>query len=266
MSLSAVERTPVEVWRLILGCAVATPLRPFTDKGVLSTHLLDNLYIFSPICSIRLMYRKTQATIERLRLVCQAWANLLQDYASDFGITDLGSRHYTSERTNKRARRINLYRGELCTIHSPRPRWNSCPGYCGILPLPWKEAMEDENFLLSRIPNAFILILDPLLGLSLNFLTPLSNLVALSLRCWTSIELSWSIEELPTCAPRLSHLSLRFLQENSIFLSKKLFHPHLRYLSLEITIYSVNPISHFEAINWTFPSLQTLIIYGLTHP
>ncbi|PVF99637.1 hypothetical protein CPB86DRAFT_796427 [Serendipita vermifera] len=90
----AVQRTPVEIWSMILRHAVATPMLPFTDaaRDHLGTNIVQNMLLFPQDCEL---YRKSAAintTTKNLRLVCRTWADILEDvhqrciFASDRGI------------------------------------------------------------------------------------------------------------------------------------------------------------------------------------
>jgi hypothetical protein len=265
MTISAVQRTPTEIWRLILHHAIASPLLPYVDEGFLSIHLIEALHLFPASCRHCFIYRDvTQAMIERLRLVCRTWADLLRSNTNDFVITDLDSHHYTSEKANKLARRVNIWTGRLCA----RIEYFgdiACPFRHKSWNLNWNSKMDDEQYLNKLIPNVSILILDPLLAPFLRFLTPLSNLVALSLNCAPLLEVSWSMEHLLTCIPRLTHLCLKYLSENSRLFSEEVTHFNLLYLHLALDYYP-RTFSPQRFMDWSFPSLQTLIIRGLLDP
>jgi hypothetical protein len=265
MTISPVQRTPTEIWRLILRHAIASPLLPYVDEGVLSTHLVETLHLFTASCRHCFIYRNvTQATIERLRLVCRTWADLLRSNTNDFVITDLDSHHYTSEKANKIARRVNIWTGRVCGRIEYLTN-KACPFRHKSWNLDWKLEMDEEQYLNKLIPNVSILILDPLLAPSLRFLTPLSNLVALSLNCAPLLEGSWSMGHLVTCIPRLTHLCLKYLSENSRRLSEEVTHFNLLYLRLAFDHYP-RISSPQKFMDWIFPSLQTLIIRGLLDP
>jgi hypothetical protein len=265
MTISAIERTPIEIWRLILHHAIASPLLPFVEDGVLSTHLIETLNLFSATCLHCFIYRDvTQATIERLRLVCRTWADLLRNNTCDFAITDLDSHHYTSKEMNKRARRVDIWSGRMC---GPIEYFGdiACPFRHESWNIRWAVEMSAEQYLNNLIPNVNILGLDPLLTSSLRFLVPLSNLVALSLNCGSPPEGVWSMRELTICAPRLTHLDLTHLRENSRLLSENITYFNLLYLRLEL-FYHEETLSPQNFMNWTFPCLQTLIIRGALDP
>ncbi|CAG8601602.1 2430_t:CDS:10 [Acaulospora colombiana] len=208
MSLSAVERTPVEIWDLILRCAVTMPFLPFTERGVLSAHLADNFNMISSMCPIDLMRLDAQTT--------------------------------------------NIQANINSTIYS------YISVYLAYQPQEASSGRVDDD---ARIPRVNVLILGPLTTRSLRALKPHSNLVVLSIGFSPEIPATWSMEELSTCAPRLSHLHLEDVHKNLRLLSNQLVHSNLRYLSLLTTSWG----EHDSPINWTFPSLQTLVIHGKLH-
>ncbi|PVF95969.1 hypothetical protein CPB86DRAFT_553542 [Serendipita vermifera] len=259
MALSAVERTPVEIWRLILGYAVTTPFHPFTEMGVLSTHLSDNFNIYSEMCPIHLMYQDAEATMGRLRLVCRIFADFLRGYTSNLLTRDPGTCYYMPERANNAIGKGFLFPSAFYRRNIHYLQWRSYTYIEDNGPIGWTVGKLDEQLLDSCIPNVGILILGPLITLCLNFLIPLSNLVVLSFQV-SSAPVSWSMTELSTCAPWLSHLYVKELSAGSKLFANQLIHPNLRYLSLEIVLRGTRP--HLKRINWAFPSLQTFVVHG----
>ncbi|PVF95976.1 hypothetical protein CPB86DRAFT_875320 [Serendipita vermifera] len=261
MTLSAVGRTPVEIWRLIFLHAIASPLLPFTEHGKLSTDLIDNLQTFSASCRHYRTYRDvTQATIERLRLVCRAWAELLRDSASECVLTDLSSNHHKSEQRNQLAKRVHVWSGECCDCDSDSEIME-CDFAQDYGTINWTKDSSDDEFLYSRFPSVEVLIVDPLPISSLRCLKPLSRLVALSLHGGTWVDAKWSMEDLSLYTPRLTHLDISYLHEKSKLLFEKVTHPSIHFLSLHM-----DP-RHPQAppgkiMDWTFPALETLHIRG----
>jgi hypothetical protein len=265
MESSSISRTPIEIWQLILQEAIASPLLPLTKEGVLSTDLTENLNIFSTSCEDYRVYRDiVQATIERLRLVCRTWANLLKDSTSYVTLTDLCSHHYPSQQMIKHARRVHLWTNTVCRCQ--RYIVTELCNFPGNLwTLSWNKEMNDEQFLHSRIPNVKILLLDSLMISTLKFLKPLSNLVALSLHCDPHPDVTWNMKEISIYAPRLTHLHLEYLNEGSRLLVEEFQHNYLRYLSLRIDHESNIRFSYRKTMNWTFPCLETARIHGTVH-
>ncbi|CAG8692993.1 15348_t:CDS:2 [Acaulospora colombiana] len=66
MTESAVQRTPIEVWTLILYHAIATPLLPFVDESHnhLSTSIIQTIDLFSDACPAYKTCRGTEKTIK----------------------------------------------------------------------------------------------------------------------------------------------------------------------------------------------------------
>jgi hypothetical protein len=265
MASSASERIPVEIWHLILHHAVASPLLPFTEEGDLSTHLIETLHLFSATCQHCFIYRDvTQATIERLRLVCRTWATILRDSANEFALTDLKSNHYPSEQMSKSARRVQVWTEVLCKCR--RSSGNvicNFPGSYNVTE--WRKEMGNEQSLQTRIPHVKILILNSLEISTLKSLNPLSQLVAISLKCEDYPDMCWSMKEISNYAPRLTHLRLERLDEFSRLLAEDFMHYNLRYLSLKILYGTGRTFSPRKIMNWTFPSLETVHIRGDIH-
>jgi hypothetical protein len=265
MASSASERVPVEIWRLILHHAVASPLLPLTEEGELSTHLIETLHLFSATCRHCFIYRDvTQATIERLRLVCRTWATILREHAHEFALTDLKFGHYPSKQMTKCARRVQIWTKIMCGCSSsPRAMICNFPGDYFLTK--WRKEMGNEQFLQTRIPQVKILILDSMPISTLKFLNPLSHLVALSLNYWNRPGMNCSMKEISNYAPRLTHLRLERLNEDARLLEEEFTHYNLRYLSLKILSYIGSAFSPRKIMNWTFPSLETVRIHGDIH-
>jgi hypothetical protein len=266
MTSSAVERVPIEIWHSILQEAVASPLLPFTEESTLSTDLMDNLKTLSAICKdYRIYWDVTQATVDRLRLVCRTRASILEDHTSDVVISDLTSESYPSGQMKTHARRVHFGNVSICDCDPVETE-----GLCIFLgnrstwTVPSKAEMYDDQFLHARIPNVRILLLDSLEICTLNFLSPLSNLVALLLYCEAHPEMSWFMGDLSSYAPRLTHLQLECIETGSHLLTERFRHENLRYLSLTIKP-SEGSTSPRKVLDWTFPSLETFRILGQAH-
>jgi hypothetical protein len=225
---------------------------------------MNSSQLFARQCHHFLDYRNvTQATIERLRLVCRTWADLLRDKTSEFAVTDLESRHYTPSYINKIAIRVNINTGDIaraCTYPTP-PHCIFHPN--GGIERP--PEIDDERYFYTRIPNVKILIMGNFLMASLKYFKPLSNLVALSLDYDGSRKSKWHMKELSIYAPQLTHLQIRYLFGGSVLLSEKFTHYNLRYLKLEF-FHSSEGSSSEKLVDWTFPLLQTFIIQGSVQP
>jgi hypothetical protein len=79
---------PVEVWRLILLDAIASPLLPFSNRTNLRVGIVDCLDLFDTPCDSHKDYRRHQAMLTNLRLVCHSWATILDDYRNRCSFTD----------------------------------------------------------------------------------------------------------------------------------------------------------------------------------
>ncbi|PVF95977.1 hypothetical protein CPB86DRAFT_827576 [Serendipita vermifera] len=261
MALSAVERTPVEVWWLILEGAVDSPLLPFTEGGTLSTDLIENVDLFSANCRKYRVYRVvTQATVERLRLVCGTWAKLLQRNASELALIEFGSYQPIIEIENQRVKRVDIWGDRTCICEGSDQK-RKCP-FRQDFDKWWGRgnALEYAKYLHNYLRDVKILSLDWLMTSSLHFFTPLSNLVALSIFC-DQVKYTWRLEALSDYTPRLSHLHLQKLRERSPFLSETFTHLDLHYLSVEFEA-SSREFQPEKFMDWTFQSLRTLVIQG----
>jgi hypothetical protein len=89
----AIDRLPVETWRLIFQYACITPFWPFIDEdhNQLSPSITENYELF------RLSYRPLQLywavgeTRSSLRLVCRAWNAILDTFPMPYMYTDLST-------------------------------------------------------------------------------------------------------------------------------------------------------------------------------
>ena len=73
MSISAVDRAPVEVWSNILSLAIRSPLIPHADVT-----FAQSLYLFSLGCTSERLGRELAQITSRLRQVCRSWDTLLR--------------------------------------------------------------------------------------------------------------------------------------------------------------------------------------------
>ncbi|PVF99651.1 hypothetical protein CPB86DRAFT_872506 [Serendipita vermifera] len=273
MSYSAVERTPPEVWRIILHHAVASPLLPCTENGGLSSALIHTLQLFSVDChSFRIYVDDTQATIVRLRLVCRAWAQLLPPDANACAFTDLSSYSFPSEETVARARRLIISTGPVpCPVClGSEQEWRSCP--LTRFQRQWldqetrKKTMNEPYDFLATCSRSLRVLVSLRDGLSsLEFVRPLSNLVALNFSCERIEELGnlWSMADLSNWFPKLSHLQITAMKRSTHVLVEKVTFPVLRCLSLQLWLEDIFESRAFK--EWSFPSLRTFMIDGYFH-
>jgi hypothetical protein len=273
MSQSAVERTPSEIWRIILHCAVASPLLPFTENGELSSALIHTLQIFSVDChSFRIYVDDTQATIVRLRLVCRAWAQLLPPDANACAFTDLSSYSFPSEETVVRARRLVISTGPVpCPVClGSEQEWRDCP--LTRFQRQWLDqetrmkAVQEPHDFLATCSRYLRILVSQRGGLSsLEFVKPLSNLVALNFSCERIEELgnSWSMKDLSAWFPKLSHLQIAAMKRSKHVLLEDVTFPALRCMSLQLWLDDVFEPRAFK--KWNFPSLRTFMIDGYFH-
>jgi hypothetical protein len=79
IEVSAVYRTPIEIWTMILYRALATPALPFIDGpyGYLGTDILKNIRLFPSKCALYKEFIMMKSTAETFRLVCRTWATIL---------------------------------------------------------------------------------------------------------------------------------------------------------------------------------------------
>jgi hypothetical protein len=250
MASSASGRIPIEVWELILGHAIKSPLLPFLEDGTLSFGLIENLDLFSTRCQSFGRYRNR---LLRFRSVCHAWAHILHPIMTEcaFFYEDLGGR--PSERVSKQTKR--LYIGVL-----PKCSCQQAQG-CSLSELTRRKFLDlDESTLIDTVSrNLRILTLAKRSPVSVHFVEELSNLLALSIDT-ELLKDPGLFNMLPTSVAHISHLQLSI--STTDFLTDNLELPHVRYLILDLQFFPNIFEWRMLLEKWTFRSLRTFTLLG----
>jgi hypothetical protein len=263
MNQSPLERVPVEIWEKIISYATTTSLLPFTESGEIASSLIDTVDLFSTYCStFQRYYYETIAATQCLRLVCRTWAAILRGarngfayvrcsgtyplYQSIFGSTTylwVGATTASCFCTDD----LKWRRLCLCTQSQLR-------GY-----RPIDEFNED---FLAQLFSGHLRIAHwrPRGALRLTFpMKSLGNLLALSLSAG-GVPLSFSLKDLFSSAPRLSHLRLGINDSCAHLLSESVEFLSLSYLFIEASLWNEY---NEPAFVWSFPRLRTFVICGM---
>ncbi|PVF94693.1 hypothetical protein CPB86DRAFT_788839 [Serendipita vermifera] len=254
MKQQITEHIPTEIWENIFSYATSSSLLPFTENGELASSLIDTTDLFPIECNVFKKYRDdTQVTIGRLRLVCRSWASILQCMVNELTYTDLIEYYFPSQYSGYAK---YLWAGTLpnCEqLHS-----------CTFIYPPWRfqrqelNGYKEENLLRMCSSSLKILVwaiekLDPPVGI-------LGNLRAFSLAT-PNISSTFSLRQLFSSAPNLSHLRLQISQNDVGILSQEVHATSLLWLKLGFDVYMMGYHSP-KFMPWTFPRLRALHLTG----
>ncbi|PVF91550.1 hypothetical protein CPB86DRAFT_878450 [Serendipita vermifera] len=263
MTLPLLERIPIEIWEKILYHATRSPLLPFTEDGKLTPDLVDNLLLFDAYCETYDTYRiRTQAVIERLRLVCRVWAKLLQAKTNEFLLTDWNGHYYPSLRgTNSTKVGYCMDWRCMCQMEGCIYRTPKKDG-ATLVDSSWKRFSEnqDSRAFHERFPRLRILAWATGRELSPNVLGTLTSLRALSIVAVKGILVS-PAAELSLHLGHLTHLDLSPFPISSGLPYESFILSGIQYL--RISVHDPYGWLKREAMGqWSFPSLRTLNIEG----
>jgi hypothetical protein len=243
-------RLPIEVWELILGYAIKSPLLPFLEDGTLSFGLIDNLDLFSNRCQ---SFGKYRNRLLRLRSVCHAWAHILHSSMTECAFFYEGQGGHPPERVSKQTKR--LYIGVLpkCSCQQVRG--------CSFSELTHRKILDlDESTLIDTVSrNLRILTLAKRSPVSVHFVEELSNLLALSIDT-ELLKDPGLFDMLPTSIAHINHLQLSI--STTDFLMDNLELPRVQYLILDLQFFPNIFEWRMLLEKWTFRSLRTFTLLG----
>ncbi|PVF99616.1 hypothetical protein CPB86DRAFT_813773 [Serendipita vermifera] len=263
---------PIELWRIILFEAAATPVLPYKDsnRASLQVGLVECIDLFDNSCKTYYEYRTNQATLTNLRLVCRTWATLLQDFRGLCFLTDLKNiaRPSRSREYLSRAERVHIDEMAIlgCKCSGKKAPLEST---CMLL----QNSPQDKKpqytlikeYFMSRVVHSRVRILSISVG-SLGSEEPLAltpNLLALSLHM--SLNFVWGAA-LSKNIRSVTHLALSAVTPEVI----EKFPPSMtfdciRYLSLNLLLipaqWSTKEPSRSIG-EWKFPNLHSLVLKG----
>ncbi|CAG8722796.1 9804_t:CDS:1, partial [Acaulospora colombiana] len=202
MGDSAWERTPVEIWMLILGHAIASPLSPFLEDGTLPYGIVESIDTFTNWCYSS---KRLRNTILRLRSVCRTWSNILRDVAMECIFLDVHLDKTAREQVPSKTRRLYIGAPTECLcgqVQNCMFRHSEDSGEDTPIEI-------DTSTLLDICsPNVKILMLaHGCPQLPLDFLTRLPNISALSLDDFFLPDLQ-ALQKFPSQLIHISHLRL----------------------------------------------------------
>jgi hypothetical protein len=261
MKQSAANKIPFEIWGIILSYVTTSSLLPFTENGKVSSSLVDTIDLFSDDCRVFQAHRDdTQATVERLRLVCRAWAKLLQRAVNWVAHTNFATYYFPSENSIGSAQ--YLWVGKMtvgyCEDHRNIPKQAIACGHTQLKRRAFGITSDIHQDLRLQMfsSNLKILFWNPIATQSLDLpMKSLGSVMALSVFP-NKLPSQFSLNELFSSAPRLSHLHIQIMRRSEHLLSEQVEISSLSYLSLEIDIPKAYKGPRF--MPWVFPRLRAL--------
>ncbi|PVF99642.1 hypothetical protein CPB86DRAFT_783528 [Serendipita vermifera] len=273
MEESAIQRTSVEIWIVILHYATETALLPFIDDShnQLDSGILRNAELFAADGDAYREILNSKENTKNLRLVCRTWAAILSKSLNRCVLTSFGPLNLPGKTTKalERVERLQivdfkssygLYSFRQNTLFFP-PFVEPAPNF----EIPWWIGSDDQT-LKGFLSNVRILtISNPEFDLK-RFLALMPGLRALSLAVHPNFE---AISLLPKCVSNHSHLThlsisnLNWREFIGYFGTRSHTFHSLRYLDIEFTRYPGGPNRiQGESVEWVIPRLHSLIIRG----
>lgn len=252
MTESALERTPVEIWTLILGHAIASPLSPFLEDGTMPYGLIENLDSFANWCYSS---KRLRNTILRLRSVCRTWSDILKGVPIECAFLNLLADKTIQEQVPRPTRRLYVGTPTVCLCGQGKRCMFSHLEDIAHLPA---MTLDSSTLLGVCSPNIKILMLArgcP--QLPLDFLIRLPNIVALSIDD-SILPHPQTIQTFPSHVAHISHL--RLCINNAQHLTQRIEFPSVRYLSLYFPYLLDGEECQSFFTEWTFKSLRTLFL------
>ncbi|KAG8817877.1 hypothetical protein FRC17_011054 [Serendipita sp. 399] len=252
--ISAIHRTPVEIWRMIFTFALRTWLLP--DEY---SRLVDDLLLFDNGCTSYAEYKRIEDIRRQLRLVCKLWNAILCDAGIRLTISNFHDLALPSLPTLSHAMRVDPPAQNSCTCrkkcpHNPRT-WVTLAatpdGSGGSLDSVLKAPGNARVILLPRNSQFRNTILD-----ALSYARR-----AHSLGCDSSFLREIQAPRLQNLFKRLTHLSISVLSTIDMTLAPHL--PRLRYLQLGLNLRHALPESGCVPLSkWKFTQLTSLVLEG----
>ncbi|CAG8687783.1 6678_t:CDS:1 [Acaulospora colombiana] len=262
MSISLLERIPIEIWEKILYHATFSPLLPFTEDGELTNDLVDNLLLFEDHCRTFEAYRaQTQALVERLRLVCRLWTKLLRPKTNELSLITIRGYFYPSiHGTLLSTRLVYCHRGG-CPCRSQECRYDAYEARLGPVNSLWGAKGGEPLHLLW--PRLRILTLQTTENLPLQLLELVDGVKALSITVGGGP--GYYLDEFPHRASQLTHLDINWRRGWSSWSFTAHALPQLQYLNVNFLITDLRNEEGKSLEGWTLPSLRTLVLGGIIY-
>ncbi|KAG8811876.1 hypothetical protein FRC17_002301, partial [Serendipita sp. 399] len=253
--LTAIERSPVEIWSEIISLALETWLLPGSDDNV-----FDTILLFSVGCLTMLEYRRVETIRRHLRAVCRFWKEITDNHNICLTVTDFWRQTLPSELHLIYAKRIQT---PLISCHCQR-----CPGcFPKTVPKkgnPWKllpNAVRElrTSTSLPKLENVRAVSSGWFKGDVTDHLQSAPRLTAFGGR----LCVPWQEKErqLHGVFKRLTHLEIRTIASKSVMIRLDL--PSLRSLHLHFRAYPSGVISVPIPIEtWIFPRLVSFLAAG----
>jgi hypothetical protein len=273
----ASQRLPIEIWSMTLHFSIASLLLPFNEPGrkSLQVGIVECLDLFELNCDAYSNYRLNQKTLANLRLVCQSWNRLLQNFSGLCLVTDLreriGPAKSIDDPTTAERLQIDeeMPRGTcFCTMEEPF-YVETCSRTCDIFQYPFRgthrSSIGSKEFLQEMLhPRIKILTIYTEQTLVDQVLASVPNLLALSLEARNQFQ--WS-EAKNQAFQQVTHLEFMWLEEYVLrLLPASMVLAKLRYLSLDFSLGPRGSLQELPLTQWKYPNLESLILMGAIAP
>jgi hypothetical protein len=272
MTQSPALRLPVELWRIILFEAVATPILPYTDpnRAALRVGLVECIDLFSTSCKIYNEYRGNQFNLTNFRLVCRTWATLLQDFCGLCSVTDLNTilRPSRSKEYLVKSERAQIDEMTIlgCKCSSKKASLSPLEVTCVLLQRSEKDKNARYKLIRQDLMSTIIHPRTRILLLSVGYINldvPLAlvpNLLALSLHM--NFNFVWTTG-ISRALRGITHLSLSAVTQEAV----EEFPPsmqleNIQFLSLTLLLTSGTRKPSNSIGDWRFPNLHSLWLKG----
>ncbi|PVF99611.1 hypothetical protein CPB86DRAFT_783504 [Serendipita vermifera] len=273
MAESAIDRTSVEIWVIILHHATTATILPFIDESYnkLGSGILQNAELFPTDGDVYADMKAIEENITNLRLVCRAWAAILASSLNRCMLTNLGAVNLpiSSARSLERVKRLQIMEYQSWAgLFSFRKDISLFPHDLKahqISHVPWWKDLDDEK--VKKLLNEVrILSITNLEADPRRFLGLMPGLRAFHVFLHPGIG---DIPMLFTCIsrhPHLTHLSVsgvKWREFTEMFSMKGPAFPSLRYLDIKFSYYaSETNLPKGQNVDWVVPQLATLILRG----
>ncbi|KAG8811894.1 hypothetical protein FRC17_002296 [Serendipita sp. 399] len=253
--VTAIQRTPVEIWGEIISLVLETWLLPGSGE-----HILDDLLLFNFSCLTTMEYRRVETIRRHLSAVCRSWKAITDNHDICLTVTDFWRKTLPSEPHIIRARRIQTPSVRCYCRRCPYSFPATAPGlkdFRDIWPTTFGDQYSFESLL--KPENVRLVSLGILKRDITSYLQNAHRLTAFG----GSLCILWQEKELQLhkIFERLTHLEIRTLSLRSVMI--KLGLPSLRSLHLYFHADPVDVISgpiHIRA--WKFPRLVSFLVGG----
>ncbi|KAG8829174.1 hypothetical protein FRC17_007023 [Serendipita sp. 399] len=254
--IAAIDRTPVEIWWMILTFALWTWLLPDEDN-----RLVDDLLLFSQGCRSYAEYRRVEDIRRRLRLVCKSWNATLCDASIGLITSDSPDFIFPSMPTLPQAMRIEstVQYHCICRMKCPRDLISRAQLESLAATTDDSGSLESAN---EKLESARVILLWHKIqpqGAILDALQYAQRVRALE--CSGGFLCESQVPKLQGLFDKLTHLSISILSTTDMTIVPRL--PRLHYLQLDLNLTHALPEGNYVPLSeWKFSQLTSLVLKG----